>query len=292
MPTSPISRFFQWIRGRLGRSDIPEFRTKEDYFRWKATQQPQPKEPEVEAAVGSAPNRPAKKKAVHQGPAVCPYCGESFASFPKRKRKCPSCENAVVIWRGRRRKERVLVTEARAAALASEEEEERIRVAAQLAAEEPERRIRRIASDLAGIGISEDQVRHQLSVSVSEGDARWALFTLALNQLMKEGDFDTLAIVYFRQAHQLDQEGRDFQDLLAASRRMRLLAIQKSGTCSRVSIAWGGGCQACEDLNGTEFSLEDAIRLQPLPCKECSHTLKLKSSRPGWCRCDYSPIFD
>ena len=113
-------------------------------------------------------------------------------------------------------------------------------------------------------------------------------FNLACNQLMEEGDFDTLSSTYFEMALQLDREGKAFHKLLREGQRMKLLAIQQlereePGLVSGVSISSGGGCEACERLDGRQFSLEDAIRLQPLPCPDCTFTLK--SGRPGWCRC-------
>lgn len=283
-------RLGEWVQDWLRREKVPEFRTREDYERWKAAQHPQPAAPSAEAVPSSIEAPPKSKQEVHQGPPICPYCGESFPSFPKRKRKCPSCENVVVIWRGRRRTQRELVTEARAARLAIEEEEERAKIAAQAATEEPERRVRRLARTLQCLGISEVEIRHQVSVSASEGDAVWALLNLAAQRLMAEGDFETLSNAYWEMALQLDRENRDFSAQLREAARMKLLAIQQleresPGIVSGVSISSGGGCEACERLDGSRFSLADAIRLQPLPCPDCTFTLK--SGRPGWCRCLY-----
>jgi len=187
--------------------------------------------------------------------------------------------------------ERTLVTEARAAALTAEEEEERARLKA---AEEPELQVRRVGRILDGLGISEDEIRHQLSVSASQGDATWSLLNQAAMGLMEEGDFETLSRVYFSMALQLDRENRDFSAQLREANRMRLLAIQQKarespGLYSGVSIGSGKGCEACEKLDGKRFTLEEAIRLQPLPCPDCTFTLK--SGRPGWCRCLYFADF-
>jgi hypothetical protein len=143
---------------------------------------------------------------------------------------------------------------------------------------------------LDGLGISEEEIRHQLSVSASEGDAGWSLLNQAATRLMEEGDFETLSGVYFTMALQLDRENRDFSAQLREAARTKLLAIQQQNRefpdlASGVKIFSEGGCEACERLDGRRFSLEDAIRLQPLPCPDCTFTLK--SGRPGWCRCFY-----
>jgi len=143
---------------------------------------------------------------------------------------------------------------------------------------------------LDGFGIAEEEIRHQLSISASEGDAGWSLLNQAVIRLMEERDFESLSQVYFRMALQLDRENRDFSAQLREAQRMKLLAIQQGerevpGVVSGVSIMSGGGCEACESLDGRRFSLEDAMRLQPLPCPDCTFTLK--SGRPGWCKCLY-----
>ncbi len=292
MAAGVLQRLQEWIKDRLRRDDVPEFRTREDYARWKATQQPQQAEPTPSAASGSTGVRPESQQKVLQGPPLCPYCGESFPSFPKRKRKCPNCENVVVIWRGRDRKQRVLVTEARAAALTAEEEKERARISAEIDAD-PERRFRRVARIVDGLGISDGEVRDQLGISASEGDAAWSLLNKVVSRCMAKGDFETLSFAYFIMARRLDAEKRDFRELLRQANKMKLLAIQQQARespdlYSGVSIIGGGGCDACRSIDGRQFPLEEAIRIQPLPCQECSSTGK--SDRPGWCRCLYLPV--
>jgi hypothetical protein len=107
---------------------------------------------------------------------------------------------------------------------------------------------------------------------------------------MADGDFEKMSFAYFRMALQRNRKGADFFPQLRQAKRVSLLAIQKSarelqGMISGVSIGCGGGCEACDRLDGRRFSLEDAIRLAPVPCKDCTFTLK--SSRPRWCRCLY-----
>jgi hypothetical protein len=293
MASSLVHRFREWLAGRFNRESEPEFNTREEYFRWKAAQQPQSAMPAAAPPAKPPKTRPAQAEKVREGPAVCPYCGEAFSSFPKRKRKCPSCENVIVIWRGRDRKERVLVTEARAAALVIEGEEERAKIKAQYDAD-PERRVRRVARAVDGYGFSDEEIRGQVSVSASEGDAKWALLQQATLRYMGEGDFDRLASVYHTKALQLDQEGKNFQRMLAQVSEMKLRAIQKlerecPGMIQGVKIESSQLCATCKRSDGKRFSIQQAFELRPLPCKGC--TCRMKSEQEGFCNCDYSIEF-
>jgi hypothetical protein len=290
MGNSLVPRFRKWLAGHLNRKNEPEeFRTKEEYFRWKAEQQSQSAIPESAPPSKPPRARPAQADEIREGPAVCPYCGDAFSSFPKRKRKCPSCENVVIIWRGRDRAQRLLVTEARADALAADEEEDRARVKAEIEAD-PERQFRRVARVVDGFDVSEQDIRRRLSVSASEGDATWALLNQAANRHIAESDFQTLSQIYSTMALQLDRAGKDFNKLLREANRMKLLEIKQSdrespGLFSGVQICSNSGCEACKRSSGKRFSLQEAIKLKPLPCAECTCTMK--SDRPGFCTCFY-----
>ena len=234
----------------------------------------------------------SKRKGVEvvQGAPICPYCGDSFPTFPKRKRKCPRCQNVIVIWRGRKRTERTLVTEARAALLEAEEEAERLRILAEIE-QDPERRFRRVARMVDGLQISDAEIRQQLAApSMSEHDAAWGLFNQNVTRCMAENNFRLMSLTYFKMALQLYNEGREFRRLLVEANRMKLKEIRQwslesPGLVSGVLI-YSDGCDSCSELDGRRYSLEEAIRSQPLPHPEC--TVELKAGRPGWCTCAYS----
>lgn len=149
---------------------------------------------------------------------------------------------------------------------------------------------RTLSSRLERFGISESQVRAAMS-GTSADEAAWRLMNEASGRLVRERDFERLSNLYFEMALQLDREERPFTSLLCEAQRTRLLAIQHQyentpGVLRGVTIGFGW-CPACSRLDGQRMTLEDAIRLQPLPCSDCTNPSA--SGRSGWCRCLYLP---
>jgi len=67
--------------------------------------------------------------------------------------------------------------------------------------------------------------------------------------------------------------------------RDRLLRYQDSG-CSGVRVSTSGDsrvCPACAKQQGKFYSMKDALKEMPLPCKDCT---------AGYCRCCYIPEID
>ena len=46
-------------------------------------------------------------------------------------------------------------------------------------------------------------------------------------------------------------------------------------------------CKNCRRLENKIFKISDALKLMPLPCKDC--TYPLYDEDKGFCRCSYSP---
>lgn len=95
---------------------------------------------------------------------------------------------------------------------------------------------------------------------------------------------------FYRQAMQADREGQPFRDSLAEFARGRLLFYKDMGI-EKVSISSAGpdnACSACLAQEGKIFSIDEALRLMPLPCPEC--TFSLFSEQQGFCRCQWLTV--
>jgi hypothetical protein len=217
--------------------------------------------------------------------AVCPYCQQVLDKRPKRKKKCPHCENYIYI-RGLPPKgeRRVLVTEDEAEEIDSQWKQLHFR--------------RKWLGMLQQYGIVDEdfdahrkKLRERFGQEPSDGDVVWSLFHEALDGSMKSGDFQELKRLYFEMALFLCKEGRDFFPTLQQSRKMELAEYKQRGFVEKVRILAGdASCEACQQLKGKVLTFDEALEQMLIPCKEC--TFELHEGRPGWCRCLYLPVLD
>ncbi len=83
-----------------------------------------------------------------------------------------------------------------------------------------------------------------------------------------------------------EEQIKKISDQLNTSNINNLLGYKQSGVIARVEIlATANSCEKCKSQQGKTYSVEEAIKTRPLPCKDCNHEI-------GYCRCTYSPIFD
>ena len=68
-----------------------------------------------------------------------------------------------------------------------------------------------------------------------------------------------------------------------------LRRYQKSGVKQVKISAVGDSCPACRAQNGKVYSMEDALKEMPIPCKNCTFDLHEEHASIGWCRCVYIP---
>ena len=265
-------RLGEWVQDRIRGEKVPEFRTREEYERWKAEQYPQPTAPPAEGAAGSIEAPPKPKQEVRQGPAICPYCGESFPSYPKRKRKCPSCGEMVIVKRSSSSGHSILMTEKKALAGDS----------AWNASSFVRRWTRRLE-------ITEEDVRSQqakLARGCTLRDALWHIMDQRNYQMLASGE----GSMFFMMALFLHEEGKDSLKVMREKARTDLREIRsQSPRYNRVKVC-GGACDACRALEGKLLTIEQALETLPVPCPECTNDVN--ASGRGWCRCWYSPHFD
>jgi hypothetical protein len=150
-----------------------------------------------------------------------------------------------------------------------------------------------------GIGIPLEQLwaaRDELSRTwghqASAADAAWRV----LNELVvSTPNLHERGGVYFHMARFLWEEGRDQLKIARQGRRMHLAewkAAADEGLLdlarARIVIITGEetSCPACRALEGTLFTYEQAIELDPVPVPECTHDVGPGRVR-GWCACLY-----
>lgn len=91
---------------------------------------------------------------------------------------------------------------------------------------------------------------------------------------------------YFQLARQQFETDQPFEQAIKKYHEMRLKGI-KSNYNKKVKVSCVSACcEQCSDLNNKIFKIEDALRLNPLPCSWCKNEYNEKLKR-GWCRCLY-----
>ena len=99
-------------------------------------------------------------------------------------------------------------------------------------------------------------------------------------------------MIYYNHALFLNEEGKDCFKILQQANKMNLLRYKQSEIdIEKVEIISGEDpCSFCQQLNGKIYSIEEALKLMPIPCKDCSFILN--DDKRGFCRCTYAPMLD
>lgn len=146
-------------------------------------------------------------------------------------------------------------------------------------------------SVLRSFGLNEhDLVKEQSHGAKSENEALVALLTRIA---VTSSDPQIRGMAYYQLATLADREGRKFVDLLREKARCELLSLKQSGVVPKVKIVNNSPvtpCVACVARIGEVLSIDDALRIMPLPCRTCTCTLLGEQS--GFCRCSYEAVFD
>ena len=203
--------------------------------------------------------------------AVCPYCKKILDKRPKRKKKCPHCQNCIYV--------RTLPDGDGKKVLVTEDGAKRIELDWQKVWWRNQW-LRRVKQD----GSSDhdlDRVRKSLTERFGEqptdADVVWAL-------LNETGDNFSMALFLY-------EEGRDFLQLLQQLRETELMRYNEWGTPTQVEILAGDdSCDSCKSQNGRILTVDEALKTMPIPNKSC--TYELERGKLGWCRCVYLPAID
>ena len=100
-----------------------------------------------------------------------------------------------------------------------------------------------------------------------------------------------MAFIFHKIAMIRAEHGIEFQTSLIESIKWELLGYKNNDVVLGVKIITAGKDQACSEClkqEGKEFTIEEALKIMPLPCKSCTNDLL--ENHPGWCRCCYNTI--
>ena len=210
--------------------------------------------------------------------ALCPYCRVELRKRPQRKTKCPGCGNSIMVRTEPATGERVGLTEAEAARIDSVH-------AAQYALRYLERQV-----ESFDLEVGEYRRRTAARPDLPPRDVVWGMCNERLTRLNFAGEWHIAGALYYGMALFAAEEDSEFTYLLEACAAMKLRGFQLQGGVRKVEILTAGignACKFCARLERKVFTLEDAARTRPLPCREC--TMVVVGAQAGFCRCDYLP---
>ncbi len=202
--------------------------------------------------------------------AACPYCGALFAQPPKRKRRCPACQQTVFVKSTPEDRNKRLMTEAAAT------EAERRWTAYNLRQDS--------LRTLYPFGFGEHELEQWLAFGYTEPESvKLFLRSVAENS----HDLHQRKMAYSSLALCSDKEGQPYRELLLQAAQCELLLL-KQRSVSKVEILTAGpgnACSQCEGLHGQIWEIDEALKVMPIPCPQC--TRKLFSDRSEFCSCLY-----
>lgn len=231
---------------------------------------------------------------------TCPYCRSELGRRPARAMRCPTCEGMISvrstqIWAESGSQEifpgRTIFTE-----------DERIAIDTLNAVNSTNSLI----GMMSGCGMLGDEFVEpcpDVPVEISIKEYRHVESTLSarLNRpphitevvrcLVEEVAEKYNPFVYFNLALFLAELGQDYFPALRRFHQAPLsMYLQHPEIVTGVTVAADPNscCDACRVHAGQQYSVQDAIRLMPIPCPDCSS--RVFASTDGFCRCRYIPV--
>ncbi len=207
----------------------------------------------------------------------CPYCGEILENPPKTKKKCPNCKNPVYFIVDPYTNKKYYLTENDAEKINNLKDRYRVE--------------EKFFNQFNEYGLTENhfkQRRNKFEKKVGKNYSAFTFVRSIFNELSlalaKKGDLQDLDMMYWRMARFLFEYNQDFFSYSYESTKMRLYNYKKSdknlGIKSKVSIvACGDSCEKCIKQDGKTFTIDEALKIMPIPVKDCGN---------GFCRCIYT----
>lgn len=98
---------------------------------------------------------------------------------------------------------------------------------------------------------------------------------------------------FYSEALNAYEEGGDYISILKKHHKSELHRYKETEVVSKVEILSAGlniSCDACNELDGRQFTIKEALETMPLPNLKCTYSWS--SLEPGFCRCTYVPIVE
>ena len=195
----------------------------------------------------------------------CPYCSVDLEKEIKRTTDCKGCGKTIYVTTNSITKVKFLITE-------------------------DEYKKEKYLKKISILGISNTdfyELKEKLSKSygfeAKNMDVIWALLN---KKIGATNDLHSLKMIYFTLAQILLDEGKDFNTVLREKNRCDLLKFKQGKYYTKVKIMAGVGCDSCKIHHGEVYTIDEALKLLPLPNLECTN--HVNPELPGWCRCYYA----
>jgi len=195
---------------------------------------------------------------------TCPYCGKILEKIPKRKSPCPNCRNIIFI------RNKKMVTERKAIMQDFIKSNEYYG-----------------ANELEYLQLEND-LKNKSGFDPNSNDVVWSYYNNLILRNMKSENYSNLKMLYYSMALMLNQEKKEFFNLLQESRKMELMEYKKHDFIKKVKISTAGkgnACDICMLQDNATYTLEEALEKMPIPNKDCAHILY--DEKRGFCRCIY-----
>lgn len=119
-------------------------------------------------------------------------------------------------------------------------------------------------------GITEQEVFDRRQERCNIGDAIWSLCNEYLLENQKILNFENIRALYSYMANVRFSQGKTTSQFVKRKLYFDLLQKKKDGNSLVIVISGYDSCEACKKLDGKEFDIDEAIKNQPLPPKECT----------------------
>ena len=120
-------------------------------------------------------------------------------------------------------------------------------------------------------------------------DVVWGIFN---RKIIESKSHKERSHIYWKMARFVYEEEKNPYRLMQQSKNSDLLSYKNTGLNIKVIISayTQGCCKECLKQENKIYTIEEAIKNMPIPCKECSNQPNEKGF--GWCRCMWQPIFE
>jgi hypothetical protein len=133
---------------------------------------------------------------------------------------------------------------------------------------------------------TKEKLALQFKSMPSNRDIIWALFNSLTLTALSQKDYFHAQAIYYQMAVFLGTTGRNPNQLLKAANQTQLLFLRQKFPDAKVHIMGGeDSCDSCKTIDNQVYTYDEALKLMPLPHKECSY--KLFNYKHSFCRCSY-----
>jgi DNA-directed RNA polymerase subunit RPC12/RpoP len=145
------------------------------------------------------------------------------------------------------------------------------------------RHLRHLQVEIADFEAAEAALTKRLERRPNPGEVKYELWE---SLLARHAGSEEL---YLRLAADLYRDRRDPFPAKQSAARMKLAEMRRAQVRAvRVAVR-PGCCGECRAQQGNTLSIDEALKLLPVPCHNCTHGLSDQRDHP-WCRCTYAPV--